>query len=127
MAEVMKEHWLETYKSLITISIESFKFSALANGGAAVALLAYLGNVAGKSVPTPDMRYPMLAFLLGLTACGFSMLFAYLTQLKLLNEIGRPEKLPLTHAWLLRSAIVLFAFSIIAFGVGSWQAVIRFH
>lgn len=42
----MKVHWLETYKSLITLSIEGFKFSALANGGSAVALLAYLGNVA---------------------------------------------------------------------------------
>ena len=127
MADIMKEHWLETYKSLITLSIEGFKFSAFANGGSAVALLAYLGNVAGKSVPTPDMRCPMLAFLIGLTTCGLSMLFAYLTQLKLLNEVGRPKKSPITHAWLLWGAIFLFACSIIAFGVGSWQAVIRFH
>jgi len=123
----MKEHWLETYKSLITLSIEGFKFSALANGGSAVALLAYLGNVAGKGVVTPDMRCPMLAFLIGLSACGLSMLFAYLTQLKLLNEIGRSEKSPFTHARLLWGAIILFALSIIAFGVGSWQAVIRFR
>jgi hypothetical protein len=127
MADVMKEHWLETYKSLITLSIEGFKFSALANGGSAVALLAYLGNVAGKSVSTPDMRCPMLAFLTGLAACGLSMLFAYLTQLKLLNEIGRQEKPLFTHGWLLWCAIILFAFSIFAFGVGSWLAVIRFH
>lgn len=127
MSDITQEHWLETYKSLNTLSIEGFKFSALANGGSSVALLAYLGNVAGKSVPSPDMRCPMLAFLIGLAACGLSMLFAYLTQLKLLNEIGRLEKSPFTHAWLLWSAIILFAFSIIAFGVGSWQAVIRFH
>ncbi len=123
----MKEHWLETYKSLITLSIEGFKFSALANGGSAVALLAYLGNVAGEGVVTPDMRCPMLAFLIGLTACGLSVLFAYLTQLKLLNEIGRPEKSGFPHARLLWGAIILFALSIIAFGVGSWQAVIRFR
>ena len=123
----MKEHWLETYKSLITLSIEGFKFSALANGGSAVALLAYLGNVAGKSVQVPDMRFPMLTFLIGLTACGLSMLFAYLTQLKLLNEVGCPERPAFTHAWLLGGAIILFACSIVAFGVGSWQAVIRFH
>ena len=42
----MSDYWLETYKSLITLSIERFKFSAFANGGAAVALLAYLGNIA---------------------------------------------------------------------------------
>ena len=41
--------WLETYKSLISLSTEGFKFCALANGGAAVAILAYLGNVAGKN------------------------------------------------------------------------------
>jgi hypothetical protein len=127
MADTMREYWLETYKSLITLSIEGFKFSALANGGAAVALLAYLGSVAGKSVPTPDMRCPMFAFLSGLAACGLSMLFAYLTQLKLLNEIGRSEKPEFGHGWLLWSAIVLFACSLIAFGVGSWQAVARFH
>ena len=127
MADLMKEHWLETYKSLIALSIEGFKFSAFANGGAAVALLAYLGNVAGKSVPTPDMRCSMLAFLTGLAACGLSMLFAYLTQLKLLGEIGRRENPLFTHGWLLWCAIILFACSVIAFGVGSWQAVIRFH
>jgi hypothetical protein len=40
--------WLETYKSLISLSTEGFKFCALANGGAAVAILAYLGNVAAR-------------------------------------------------------------------------------
>ena len=121
----MSDHWLETYKSLITLSIESFKFSALANGGAAVALLAYLGNIAGKT-SAPDMRCPMLAFLTGLTLCGFAMLFGYLTQLKLLNEIGRTEKFVIRHSLFLWLAITLFAASLIAFGVGSWQAVIRF-
>lgn len=41
--DLIDNHWLETYKSLVTLSVEAFKFSALANGGAAVALLAYLG------------------------------------------------------------------------------------
>ena len=122
----MSDHWLETYKSLITLSIESFKFSALANGGAAVALLAYLGNTAGKTITSTDMRCPMLAFLVGLTFCGFAMLFGYLTQLKLLNEIGRAENFVIRHSLFLWLAITLYALSLIAFGVGSWQAVIRF-
>ena len=122
----MSDHWLETYKSLITLSIESFKFSALANGGAAVALLAYLGNIAGKTTSAADMRCPMLAFLTGITLCGFAMLFGYLTQLKLLNEIGRTERFAIRHSLFLWLAITFFAASIIAFGVGSWQAVIRF-
>lgn len=125
--DLMSDHWLETYKSLVTLSIEGFKFSALINGGAAVALLAYLGNVSCKITSLPDMRCPMMAFLAGLALCGFAMLGAYLTQLKLLNEIGRSEKPVMHHSWLLWGAIGLFALSLFAFGVGAWQAVIRFR
>ena len=121
------KEYIETYRSLITLSVEGFKFSALANGGATVALLAYLGNVAGKGFPTPDMREPVLAFVLGLVACGLSMLFGYLTQLRLLNEIGCSEKLRFRHNVILWIAIVLFACSVVAFGVGSYLAVTRFH
>ena len=67
----------------------------------------------------------MLSFLIGLALCGFSLLVAYLTQLKLLNEIGRPEHHTLQHSWLLWMAIVLFACSLLAFGLGAWQAVVR--
>ena len=125
--ELSNQHWIETYKSLITLSIEGFKFAALANGGAAVALLAYLGNVAGKGASAPDMRCAMAAFLAGLAACGLAMLFAYLTQLKLLNESRNGERPKLSHGWLLWSAIVLFVCSLVFFGVGSWQAVVGFR
>ena len=122
----MSEHWIETYKSLITLSVECFKFSALANGGAAVALLAYLGNIASKANNIIDMRCPMFCFLSGLIFCGISMLFGYLTQLKLLNEIGHEKKLLVTHIWFLWVAVFFFLMSLIAFGIGSWEAVIRF-
>jgi hypothetical protein len=48
-------HPEETFKSLITISVEALKTLALVNGGAAVALLAYLGNLAAR---TPAVRLP---------------------------------------------------------------------
>ena len=32
MTDISNSHWLETYKSLITLSIEGFKFSALVLG-----------------------------------------------------------------------------------------------
>ena len=125
--DISKSHWLETYKSLVTLSVEGFKFSALANGGASVALLAYLGNVAGKGATTPDMRFPMAAFLAGLLTCGFAIVFAYLTQLKLLNESSQSSTPRLSHGWLLWVAIILFVFSLAAFGIGAWQAVVRFR
>jgi hypothetical protein len=42
-------HPEETFKSLIAISLELLKMLALVNGGAAVALLAYLGNLASRA------------------------------------------------------------------------------
>lgn len=120
-------HFIETYKSLITISVEGFKFCALVNGGSAVALLAYLGNVVGKGAAAPDMRIPMAAFLLGLAFCGFAMFFAYLTQLRLLNEPAQPQVVAFRHNRFLKLAMLLVVFSLVAFSVGSWQAVIRFQ
>ena len=79
-------HYTETYKSLITLSVEGFKFCALANGGAAVALRAYLSNIAGKGATAPDIRVSMAWFLAGLALCGLAMFLAYLTQLYLFRE-----------------------------------------
>jgi len=121
------DHFIETYKSLIALSIEGFKFCALANGGAAVAILAYLGNVAGKGSAAPDMRWPMGAFLAGLAACGFAMFFAYLTQLQLLNESAQRATASVRHTWYLRASMLLVLASLVAFAVGSWQAVVAFR
>jgi hypothetical protein len=121
----VNEHQLETYKSLITISTEGYKFSALINGGAAVALLAYLGNAAGKGAAYPDMRTALAWFLGGLLSCGMSMFFAYLTQFSLLNEQAGAFA-QRRHMKFLYVAMTLLFLSMLAFGVGSWEAVQRF-
>lgn len=118
------DDWLETYRSLIVLSSEGFKFCALANGGAAVAVLTYLGNVAAKGAPVPDMRSSMAAFLAGLVLCGFGMVFAYLNQLSRLNRLARRED-P-SKDWRLRVAIALVVASLAAFASGSWHAVLSF-
>mgnify|MGYP000101887327 CR=1 FL=1 len=119
------DDWLETYKSLITLSTEGFKFCALANGGAAVAILAYLGNVVGKGFAPPDMSCSMAIFLAGLVLCGAAMLFAYFNQLSRLNRLSRRED-P-SKDWRLWVAIVLFISSLSAFAFGSWRAVVAFQ
>ncbi len=121
------QHLIETYKSLITLSVEGFKFCALANGGAAVALLAYLGNVAGTGGVAPDMRCAMGAFLAGLVTCGVAMLFAYLTQLQLLNESTNRANGKLTHTRPLYTSMFFVALSLVCFAFGSWQAVVSFR
>ena len=123
----MTDHWIETYKSLITISTEAFKFSALINGGAVIAILAYLGNVTGKS-SAPDMRGAILPFLVGLVLCGVGWCASYLTQYTLFNE-ERPNgpRLPAqSHKKFLWAAAILYLCSLVAFCVGSLEAVSSF-
>ncbi len=86
MVDISKEHAVETFKSLILVSLQGLKLLALFNGAAAVALLAYLGNVAGKGMPVPNMRLPMVCYVVGLIACGLAFFFGYLTQFRLYNE-----------------------------------------
>lgn len=119
------DDWLETYKSLITLSTEGFKFCALANGGAAVAILTYLGNVVGKGFAAPDMSCAMAFFLAGLVLCGAAMLVAYFTQLSRLNRLS--EGKDPSKDWRLLVAIALFVCSLVAFALGSWKAVVAFR
>ena len=54
--EVSTSHTDETYKSVISISQESFKAPLLLNGGAVVALLAYLGQSPDRTSPDQSRR-----------------------------------------------------------------------
>jgi hypothetical protein len=111
---------------MITLSVEGFKFSALANGGACVALLAYLETVASKGAATPDMRLPMGAILAGLVSCGAAMLCAYVTQLTLFREERDGKTKWRWHQLFLWLSVAFYATSIAAFAVGAWWAVRRF-
>jgi hypothetical protein len=89
--EFTKTHRDETYKSLVPLSIEAMKMAVFLNGGAAVALMAFLGNVVpkgGNNVPAlgPSLRL----FAGGAVLGGIAFASAYLCQLALYNEtIGR--------------------------------------
>ena len=124
--DISKEHAVETFKSLILVSLQGLKLLAIFNGGAAVALLAYLGNVAGKGMPVPNMRLPMACYVVGLIACGLAFFFGYLTQFRLYNEsMGwSPQRQHVKH----QIAGIIFALlSLTAFAVGSCVAVWRFR
>jgi hypothetical protein len=122
--DIQKEHAVESYKSLISISVEGFKFLALLNGGAAVAVLAYLGNCVAKGCRPPDMRIPLGLFLAGLFLCGLTFLASYQTQLRLYNEsLGRAAEN--SHRPWLRGAMLLASLSLLAFAAGSACGVLR--
>jgi len=119
------EHAVETFKSIQVISLAGLKLLALFNGGAVVALLAYLGNIAGKSIVVPDMRLPMRLYLLGLVACGLAFLAGYVTQSILYREsMGWTSRG--RHVISQVAGILLALLSLLSFAVASYEAASRF-
>lgn len=149
-------HPAEIYKSLITISVEALKMLALVNGGAAVALLAYLGNLASRSNGTrlPNMTCALACFASGLFLTVLAFIASYLTQLTLYNQdltengFRRDElnlahtvladpKAPwwqrlkarlqlVSHTFFLYSALALVILAALVFGIGCIIAAIKF-
>jgi hypothetical protein len=121
-------HLMETYKALITISVEALKTLALVNGGAAVAILTYLGNLvvhtpAGTSAP--NMAPALLWYCGGLIAITTAFVIAYVTQLALYNEEIRRragDRLPQYHISGVWAGVLLALFAAFAFGMGCLDA-----
>lgn len=61
-----EQHAAETYRSLIAVSVEGFKTLLLINGGAVVAILAYLGQSANGSKVAVHAAWPLGAFVVAL-------------------------------------------------------------
>jgi hypothetical protein len=125
--DIKNEHAIETYKSLINISVAGLKLLALLNGGAVVALLAFIGNISGKGLLIPDMRLPMGCFLAGLAFCSFALLLSYWTQFILYQEIfdnlGKQGRN--FHVLWHRLALILAILGLVAFVIGSFWAVTK--
>lgn len=85
-----EEHAQETYKSLIGFGTEALKTMQLLNGGAIVALLAYLGQVKPDATVAKNIGCPLMFFILGLSISTFAFLLAYLNQFSLFNELLNP-------------------------------------
>jgi hypothetical protein len=121
-------HLTETYKGLITLSIEALKMLALVNGGAAVAVLTYLGNLASHSpAPThlPDIKPALLWYCMGLVGTVVAFIAAYLTQLRLyVEEVARGggTQARRLHGTGIGFSCVLALSAAVAFGLGCWNA-----
>jgi hypothetical protein len=127
--EWRRAHLTETYKSLITLSVEALKMLALVNGGAAVALLTYLGNLVSHDssgrVPLPRLTFSLEAYCGGLLLTVLAFVAAYLSQNRLYNEerdlyYGRSVRR--RHQWGVRLGGALAILSAAAFGLGSLAA-----
>ena len=101
-------HQTETYKALPILAVETLKFIALINSGAAIAVVTYgLGKM-----PNEALKAPMGCFLFGLVMCAVAYVLAYITQLVLYNEDGRKDWW-WRHDWIL---YVTLAAAIVAVG-----------
>jgi len=74
---------LETLRSVIIIAMGALKSSILINGGAAVALLTFMGNVWGKetsNINLLSLKCSLLSFAVGVTSGAIAWGVSYLTQ-----------------------------------------------
>lgn len=86
MTDDYKWHQEETYKSLMQYGSMSLKFVMVSNGGAAIGLLSFAGNLIAKQEQAMDIHIPMIIFVLGIVFGGLGMASAYFTQLSLYEE-----------------------------------------
>jgi len=116
------EHAIETYKSLISISTEGFKALQLLNGGAVLAVLAYLGQMAPSH---PELisraKLPMILFVAGLAAGTLVYATSYRTQYCLHNENRGQYKVDTHKKWLWISSILCLA-SLALFAAGAFES-----
>ena len=121
-------HLSETYKALITLSVEALKMLALVNGGAAVAVLTYLGSLVAHGsmgAATPDMTPALRWYCGGLLATTLAFVVAYVTQLTLYNEeIKRRTgaRMRQYHGVGVSIGVILALFAAMVFGMGCLDA-----
>ena len=115
---------LETYKSMIAIGTEALKALQLINGGAIVALLAYVGQDSQRPHIAELAGRPLSLFVGGLVAATLAFLGTYLTQFTLLNEFfkGGVFRGPKHMTWLFSTMVVALV-SLALFAWGSFAAV----
>jgi hypothetical protein len=120
-------HLTESFKALAPLATELLKALALVNGGGAVALLTYLGNLISHTAPkhSPNIKWALISYCFGLSCTVAAFGVAYLTQLRLYQEerarhLG--EAFRTLHQWGIRAGLFLVVLSIAAFGAGCWLA-----
>jgi hypothetical protein len=122
--ELQKEHAIETYRSLIRISLAGLKTLMLINGGAVVALLAYLGQSPQGPSLAPRILWSLGAFVLGVIFCVCAFFGSYQTQFALFNEtISSTARTEFRHMTWQRITVAFVSLSCGAFAIGAISSV----
>jgi hypothetical protein len=107
------DHLLETFKSLVLISIEGLKALLLVNGGAVVALLAFLGQSSLGPTIAPRAAEPISWFVAGTALSTFSFAGSYATQFALYNE-----RVPTAYRGPRHMTFLYFTFALVLASLG---------
>jgi hypothetical protein len=110
---------METYRSLVSISVECFKSLLLINGGAVIAILAFLEQVSNGQELAKSAWLPLGAFVAGTGLSVLAFIGSYATQFALYAETAHLDKrsrhgkfLWLTVSFVLLSLIAFRSFSL---------------
>lgn len=123
--EFDRQHKIETYKSMISISVEAFKYLALLNGGAAAGMLAAADKMV-KILPLCSLRFTLACFVVGLVADGLALFLSYWTQNSLFNE-GFSRAPAGRHITMVKAAVAFCILSLLAFCIGALVAAVNIH
>lgn len=116
---------LEMFRSVITSGQGAIKSSFLLNGGASVALLAFIGHLAQFRVAlVADFAVPLLCFALGVLAIVVTSGATYLSQWLYANEHELARK---AGSWVNRLCIALGIVSYGLFVAGLLDVYARFR
>lgn len=88
--ELWKEARVEMMRAVISFGQGAIRSLVLVNGGAAIAVMTFLGNFSDRNeVDTEFLAHSLLMFSLGVVAASIVAGFAYVTQYLYDNSAGR--------------------------------------
>lgn len=113
------EHASETYKSMVSISVEAMKALLLINGGAVIAVLSFLGNSDHGITFAAHASLPLSSFVAGVIFSICTFAFSYATQFALFNEtVGNGNYHGPRHMTFVAVALVFVVLSLVSFALG---------
>lgn len=118
----LHEFDLEMMRSTVMTGQSALKSSLLINGGAAVAVLAFLGNAWSKSIPRPivlQASYGLSLFVWGVLAAATAAGATYLSQAGYGDQLGKNSQKIGDFGRGLAIALVVAAY--VLFACGAWQ------